>query len=251
MPNRRIDFTIQEGLPSPLPEDLLRRATLAALDVAFPDRDCQLTLALCDDDTIRALNANYRGVDKITDVLAFSTNHPGPWQGDDDFKPTPDETYPAFPTPPNEPPDLGDVVVCFPPDSSSSHRRPSLRPTGNCPSSSSTASSTSSATTTTRSKKKPSCGPSKTTPYAPSSTPRTPNSPPPVVASLVAYSPISPHPPHSSSRIACPREGGGGDPSSFPPATPIRTRNSLHFVRPSSPLSSRMRRPIPVPLPTY
>ena len=114
MPNRRIDFTIQEGLPSPLPEDLLRRATLAALDVAFPDRDCQLTLALCDDDTIRALNANYRGVDKITDVLAFSTSHPGPWQGDDDFKPTPDESHPAFPTPPNEPPDLGDVVVCFP-----------------------------------------------------------------------------------------------------------------------------------------
>ncbi len=114
MPHRQIDVTIQEDLPSPLSEELLRRASLAALDAALPDQDCQLTLALCDDDTIRALNAQYRGTDKVTDVLAFSTSHSGPWQGDDDSDPTTHEIDAAFPTPPNEPPDLGDVVVCIP-----------------------------------------------------------------------------------------------------------------------------------------
>ena len=114
MPNRQIHVTIQKDLPSPLPEKLLRSAALAALDAALPEQDCQLTLALCDDDTIRALNAQYRGTDTVTDVLAFSPSHSGPWQGHDDAEPAPDEAPTAFPTPPNEPPDLGDVVVCFP-----------------------------------------------------------------------------------------------------------------------------------------
>ena len=114
MPNRQVNVTIQEGLPSSLSEKLLRSAALAALDAALPDQDCQLTLALCDDNTIRALNAQYRGTDTVTDVLAFSTSHSGPWQVHDDAEPATDESDAAFPTPPNEPPDLGDVLVCFP-----------------------------------------------------------------------------------------------------------------------------------------
>ena len=114
MPNRQIHVTIQEDLPSPLPEELLRRAALAALDVAHPNRDCQLTIALCDDHTIRSLNSQYRGDDKITDVLAFSPTHSGPWQGDDDSQPSPDEPHAPFPSPPNQPPDLGDVIISLP-----------------------------------------------------------------------------------------------------------------------------------------
>ena len=114
MPNRLVHVTIQEGLTSPPPEDLLRRATLAALNAAFPDHDCQLTLALCDDPAIRALNARYRGDDKVTDVLAFSPTHSGPWQGDDDSQTTTDEADAAFPTPPNQPPDLGDIIISLP-----------------------------------------------------------------------------------------------------------------------------------------
>ena len=114
MPNRQIHVTIQEGLASPLSEDLLRRAAIAALDAAFPDIPCQLTLALCDDPTIRTLNARYRGDDKVTDVLAFSPTHSGPWQGDDDSLPTHNEPDASFPAPPNEPQDLGDLILCLP-----------------------------------------------------------------------------------------------------------------------------------------
>ena len=114
MPNRQVHVTIQEGLSSPLSEDLLRRAALAALNAAFPDSPCQLTLALCDDPTIRTLNARYRGDDKVTDVLAFSPTHSGPWQGEHDSQLAADEPDTYFPAPPNEPQDLGDVVVCLP-----------------------------------------------------------------------------------------------------------------------------------------
>lgn len=114
MPNRQVHVTIQEDISSPLSEDLLRRAALAALDAAFPHRHCQLTLALCDDETIRTLNARYRGDDKITDVLAFSPTHSGPWQGDDDSQLNADEPDTFFPTPPDDPTDLGDVIISLP-----------------------------------------------------------------------------------------------------------------------------------------
>ena len=43
---------------------------------------CQLSLVLTDDDTVRRLNRDYRGLDETTDVLSFSTTHEGHWQGD-------------------------------------------------------------------------------------------------------------------------------------------------------------------------
>ena len=81
MSHRQIDVTIQEGLSSPLSEDSLRSAALAALDSAFSGRDCQLTLALCDDDTIRALNAQYRGTDDGHRRLGLLHHPPRPVAG--------------------------------------------------------------------------------------------------------------------------------------------------------------------------
>ncbi len=112
--NREIHLAVQDGLSSPLPESWLQNAALAALDAALPDRNCQLTLALCDDSTIRDLNSDYRGESKVTDVLAFSSAHSGPWQGEDDPHSSPSPPDAKFPTPPDAPPYLGDVIVCLP-----------------------------------------------------------------------------------------------------------------------------------------
>lgn len=35
------------------------------------DRDCQVSLTFCDNDTIREINRKYRNIDKPTDVLSF------------------------------------------------------------------------------------------------------------------------------------------------------------------------------------
>jgi probable rRNA maturation factor len=46
------------------------RALLRALGLA----DAELSVVLCDDDAIRALNARWRGKDEPTDVLSFAMN---------------------------------------------------------------------------------------------------------------------------------------------------------------------------------
>ena len=56
--------------------------------------DAELSILLCDDDTIRALNREYRGHDVPTDVLAFPM-----WEGD---APSPNPSV------------LGDVVISVP-----------------------------------------------------------------------------------------------------------------------------------------
>lgn len=55
------------------------RAGLAAAGVAG---ETEVSLLITGDETVRALNAEYRGLDETTDVLSFSAEHPGHWEGE-------------------------------------------------------------------------------------------------------------------------------------------------------------------------
>ena len=114
MTRRRVEITIQKDFRPLLSRTRLRKAALSALDAAIPRQTCQLSLAICDDDTIRQLNRDYRGVDEVTDVLAFSSHYPGPWQGDD--APPADRTsgQEPFVMPVDEAAFIGEAVVCYP-----------------------------------------------------------------------------------------------------------------------------------------
>jgi probable rRNA maturation factor len=68
----------------------LRDAVTAALDAAGVD-DGHLALELVDEDRIRGLNREHRGLDEPTDVLSFPVDGPGDVAG---------------------PRELGDVVIC-------------------------------------------------------------------------------------------------------------------------------------------
>ena len=127
-------------------EDWLALAIRCGLAQALPaDAIGQVSLLLTDDATVRELNRQYRGLDETTDVLSFSTQHPGEWQGDDSA-PSPlvveGQTAPPsplgveghtaspspsmgdgwgegeelfdFPIPDGEPPPLGDIVISIP-----------------------------------------------------------------------------------------------------------------------------------------
>ncbi len=112
MAKRRVEITVQQGLDVPLPRVMLRRAVLRTLDAALPGQPCLVSLALCDDEVIRRLNRQYRGLDEVTDVLAFSSDHPGQWEGDERLRPAPTDDQGWFPAPPGEERHLGEVVVC-------------------------------------------------------------------------------------------------------------------------------------------
>ena len=91
----------------------VRRATGARPDRAMLRRVCEnvlrgegvsgpafLTLALVTDDEIQEMNRRHRGVDRPTDVLSFSL-----------VDPTVDQR--GFVTPPDQPTELGDIVVSY------------------------------------------------------------------------------------------------------------------------------------------
>ena len=114
MATRRVEISIDKAFRRQLSRTWLRKTALAALDVTLPKQSCQLSLAICDDETIQRLNQEYRGVDELTDVLAFSSQHPGPWQGEGG----PSAERPAdggpFVLPPEEPPYVGEVLISYP-----------------------------------------------------------------------------------------------------------------------------------------
>ena len=101
-----------DGLPESDWLDTVIRRALA--EVLSPDAVGQVSLLLTDDDTVRELNREFRGVDRTTDVLSFSADHAGHWAGDEA---PPDAVEPRqvdFPMPDGEPPPLGDIVVSVP-----------------------------------------------------------------------------------------------------------------------------------------
>ena len=66
------------------------------------DASGEVSLLITDDETVRDLNREYRGLDRTTDVLSFSAQHSGHWEG----LVNPEVAEPDWP--------LGDIVVSFP-----------------------------------------------------------------------------------------------------------------------------------------
>ena len=94
-------------------EDWLIDIAKAALDVALEGTEAaQMSLLITNDDTVRGLNAQFRGLDEVTDVLSFSADHTGHWEGESE---PPDDTGGIdFVLPPGEPSPLGEVIVSYP-----------------------------------------------------------------------------------------------------------------------------------------
>ena len=121
-PSRAIDIAVAEPFGQELSEAWLRWVTECALQAALlPGEPGQMSLLIADDDAIRELNREFRGLNEVTDVLSFSASHAGYWQGEAEapadryLKPSlPEEDSLGFVLPPDELPVLGDVVISYP-----------------------------------------------------------------------------------------------------------------------------------------
>ena len=91
----------------------LRKVASLTLDSAIPGQECQLSLVIADDGTLRRLNRDYRGLDEVTDVLSFSPVHQGHWEGEGEPPSRSDDEL-TFVLPPEEPRHLGEVIISFP-----------------------------------------------------------------------------------------------------------------------------------------
>ena len=63
---------------------LIKKAIRRALDAEGVDVPCQISVMLTDDEGIRAVNSEFRGVDRATDVLSFPLNELTPGKFDPD-----------------------------------------------------------------------------------------------------------------------------------------------------------------------
>ena len=72
-----------------------------------------VSLVIADDETVRALNAEYRGLYKTTDVLSFAFDNQGEYYGDGDA-PSDWSADENFVLPPGESAGLGEVIVSYP-----------------------------------------------------------------------------------------------------------------------------------------
>ena len=63
---------------------LIRKAVRRALDAEGVDRPCLVSVLLTDDEGIRAVNREFRGIDRETDVLSFPMNELVPGAFDPD-----------------------------------------------------------------------------------------------------------------------------------------------------------------------
>ena len=117
---RRIDLAIDEPFRKELSAVWLEKVAANALESALPEGEPgQLSLVVTDDETLRELNREFRGLDEVTDVLSFSPSHHGHWEGEaqtpqDRHTTTGDTELLPFILPPGELPVVGEVVISYP-----------------------------------------------------------------------------------------------------------------------------------------
>lgn len=126
VPLPKIAVTIRTDLPDhdvkvPCSQWFVAAVRCGLAQVLAPDAIGEVSLLLTDDTTVQELNRQYRGLDETTDVLSFSAEYGGDWEGNNtspSLQPSPVEREgaiaAAFPIPANELPPLGDIVISIP-----------------------------------------------------------------------------------------------------------------------------------------
>ena len=105
--------SVDEPYENEVDAEWLEDVARAALTAAGVEGGAEVSLLITGDETVQELNAEYRGLDETTDVLSFSADHPGHWEGDGDGpeRPARDE---GFVLPPGIPQPLGEIIVSLP-----------------------------------------------------------------------------------------------------------------------------------------
>lgn len=105
---RSIDIRVFPTFRGLVKTPFARRAATAALKVADPSGDRDVSVVIADDETLHDLNLRYRGFDEPTDVLSFGD------ESDASLAAENADDGPAFPEMPGESLPLGEIVLSYP-----------------------------------------------------------------------------------------------------------------------------------------
>ncbi len=125
LPSLQVLVSVDEPYEGEVCSVWLEGVTQAGLAVAGLAGEAEVSLLITGDETVRALNADYRGLDETTDVLSFSAEHPGHWEGEgdgpahsrflgNDETGENEEAEAEFVLPPGMPQPLGEIIVSWP-----------------------------------------------------------------------------------------------------------------------------------------
>ncbi len=120
MARQRIEIQVPPAFRRQLSVPWLRRVAARALATGLSSLRKKegaplynsLSLVITDDETVKRLNRDYRGLDEATDVLSFSSDYPGEYEGEG-TPPTPASGEP-FIVSPDEDGYAGEVIVSYP-----------------------------------------------------------------------------------------------------------------------------------------
>lgn len=99
VPRHRVDVRIERPFGSAVSAAWVRSIARQVLAAERPDEAVEASVVITDDATVRKLNRRYLDRDEPTDVLSFGLT---------------DAEDPSFPLPPDEPPQIGEVVIAHP-----------------------------------------------------------------------------------------------------------------------------------------
>ena len=84
MTDFRVDVQIFDEFANVVSERDVLEAVSAALESESCDPDTHVSVVIADDEVVRELNRQHRGLDENTDVLSFSFTHEGEYYGEEE-----------------------------------------------------------------------------------------------------------------------------------------------------------------------
>ncbi len=114
MTDFRIDVQIFDEFESIVSEDRVLEVVSAALASEMREPQSQVSVVITDDEVVRELNRQHRGLDENTDVLSFSFTHEGEFYGEGErSEPGADIDF-VLPPSENDDASLGEIIISYP-----------------------------------------------------------------------------------------------------------------------------------------
>ena len=110
----RIDVQIFDEFVNVVSESKVLEAVSAALESETCDPDTHVSVVIADDDVVRELNRELRGLDENTDVLSFSFTHEGEYYGEEERNARGTDIDFVLPPTENDDASLGEIIISYP-----------------------------------------------------------------------------------------------------------------------------------------
>ncbi|MXY42482.1 MAG: rRNA maturation RNase YbeY [Dehalococcoidia bacterium] len=110
----RIDVQIFDEFTNVVAEPSVLEVVAAALESESCAPDTHVSVVIADDEVVRELNRQHRGLDENTDVLSFSFTHEGEYYGEQERSALGADFDFVLPPGENDDPSLGEIIISYP-----------------------------------------------------------------------------------------------------------------------------------------